>query len=215
LTRNSDSPAGFLGRTLSGTRIDKENAMTATTKWIGIGLLALTLGGAAVAADGSDGRDHPRLRQAMARHPRLARALRHRAQAREGIQRLVESLQATDAQRAVALDAARAAEPIARAARSEAARIRAEALAEHGDDRAAARAEMKERLGDLRRRTLADLAPHASRVLATLTPEQRQKLADAATARGRTLDEERLVKLTSFLLTRPASLTRLEAKLGR
>ena len=161
-----------------------------TTKWIGIGLLALSLSGAVASANAHDDRVPPR-------------------------RRLLESLQATASQRAVALEAARAAAPIARAARIEAARIRAEALAEHPDDRAAARKEMRERMRELRRRTLADLAPHASRVLATLTPEQRQKLADAATARGRTLDEERLVKLTSFLLTRPARLTRLEAKRGR
>lgn len=213
--RNFASPAGFLGRTFSLERLDKENAMTWMTKWIGIGLLALPLGGVAAAVEASDGQDHPRLRQAIARHPRLARAIRHRAQARAGILRLLESLEATDAQRAVALEAARAAEPIARAARSEAARIRVEVLAKHPDDRKAARSEMKERVVELRQKTLAELAPHAGRVLATLTPEQRQKLADAATSRGRTLDEERLVKITSFLLTRPATVPRLEAKLGR
>ncbi|MFN0007386.1 MAG: Spy/CpxP family protein refolding chaperone [Planctomycetota bacterium] len=151
----------------------------------------------------------------MARHPRLARAMRHREQAREGVQRLLESLQATDSQRAVALEAARAAEPIAREARAEAARIRTEILAQHGGDRAAAREEMKQRTRELRAKTLAKLAPHAGRVLATLTPEQRKKLDDAATSRGRTLDETRLTQITSFLLTRPATVRRLESKLGR
>ena len=196
--------------------------MNRTPRWIGIGILALSLGGAVAAGPSADVRTHapqapqaPRLRQTLARHPRIARAMRHRAQAREGIQRLLESLQATDAQRAVALEAARAAEPIAQSARSEAARIRTEVFAKHGKDRAAAREEMKERIQELRQKTLADLAPHASRVLATLTPEQRKKLDDAATARGKTLDEARLVKITSFLLTRPATVERLEKKLAR
>src|SRR5262249_9135121 len=57
LTRNFRSPAGFLGRTLPRKRIDKENAMSWTTKWIGIGCLTLALGGAAAAAQGRDGRD--------------------------------------------------------------------------------------------------------------------------------------------------------------
>jgi len=155
------------------------------------------------------------MRQAMARHPHLARAMGHRARVREGIRRLLESLQATDAQRSVALDAARAAEPIAQSARSEAARIRAEVFAKHGKDRVAAREELKARTQELRRKTLAELAPHAGRVLATLTPEQRKKLDDAATSRGRTLDEARLLKITSFLLTRPSTVSRLENKLGR
>lgn len=155
------------------------------------------------------------MRRAMARHPRIARILRHREQAREGIQRLLESLQATDAQRAVALEAARAAEPIAQASRSEAARIRTETFAKHGKDRAAAREEMRERIQELRQKTLAELAPHAGRVLATLTPEQRKRLDDAATARGKTLDESRLLKITSFLLTRPATVDKLEKGLAR
>jgi hypothetical protein len=188
--------------------------MNGRTKWIGIGLLALTLGGAASAAQGIGGRrvfrgEHA-ARRALARHPRLARAIRAKAQAREGIQRLLDSLAATDAQRAVALEAARAAEPIARQARAEALAIRSEVLAQHGGDRQAAREEMRERIGELRQRTLASLAPHAQAVLATLTPEQRAKLDEAAARRGRTLDEERLLRITSYLLTRPATVAKLE-----
>jgi len=93
--------------------------------------------------------------------------------------------------------------------------MRTEVLAKHPDDRAAARAEMKERMVELRQKTLAELAPHATAVLATFTTEQRKKLDDAATSRGRTLDEQRLVKITSYLLTRPATAPRLEKKLAR
>ena len=193
--------------------------MTWKTKWIGIGLVALSLGGATMAAQARNGRpflrDHPGVRRLIARHPGLARRFARRAQAREGIARLLESLQATDAQRAVALESARAAEPVAREARSEAARIRMEVLAKHGGDRAAARAEMRERIQELRQRTLAALEPHAKRILSTLTPEQRAKLTEAATKRGRTLDDERLVKITSFLLTRPMTVPTLEAKPAR
>jgi Spy/CpxP family protein refolding chaperone len=129
---------------------------------------------------------------------------------RTELHRFLRTLKMTDAQRSVALDQARAADPIARSARAEAAKIRAEALRAHPDDRAAARAEMKGKLKDLRERTLADLKPLAQRVLSTLTPEQRTKLADAAKKRGRTLDEARLEKMTSWLLTRPRLAHRLE-----
>ncbi len=122
---------------------------------------------------------------------------------RAELRRFLRTLKMTEAQRAVARDEARAADPIARSARTEAAKIRAEALRAHPGDRAAAGQEMKSKMKDLRERTLTELRPLAQRVLSTLTPEQRTKLADAAKKRGRTLDERRLERITSWLLTRP------------
>jgi hypothetical protein len=131
---------------------------------------------------------------------------------RTELHRFLRTLKMTDAQRSVALDQARAADPIARSARTEAAKIRADALRAHPEDRAAARAEMKGKMKDLRERTLTELRPLAQRVLSTLTPEQRTKLADAAKKHGRTLDEARLEKITSWMLTRPKLAHRLEKR---
>src|SRR5262249_38908359 len=110
-------------------------------------------------------------------------APRHRP-ARGELRRFLRALHLSDAQKAVALEQARAADPIARSARVEAAKIRAGALRAHPDDRAAAREEMRGRLKDLRQRTLEQIRPLAKRVLSTLTPEQRTKLADAAKKHG-------------------------------
>jgi hypothetical protein len=193
--------------------------MNGKTIWSLTLTLALSIGGVAVASPAPGGKlartEETRMQRLLDRHPRLARKHDGRAHAREGILRLMKTLEASDAQRGVALESARAAEPIARRTRSEAARIRAEVLAEHGGNREAAREEMRTRVQKLRRSTLAEIAPLAQRVLSTLTPEQRAKLEAAATKRGKTLDEDRLLKITSFLLTRPATLPRLEAKSGR
>jgi hypothetical protein len=135
--------------------------------------------------------------------------------ARGELRRFLRALQLSDSQKAVALEQARAADPIAHAARVEAAKIRAEALRAHPGDRDAAREEMRGRMKDLRERTLEQLRPLAKRVLSTLTPEQRTKLADAARKHGRTVDEDRVEKVTSWLLTQPGVRGRLERRASR
>lgn len=133
-----------------------------------------------------------------------------RGRDRGELRRFLRKLDATDAQRATALEQARAARPIARAARLEGREIRVEARREHPGDREAARATARERIRDLRERTLASLEPLARKVVATLTPDQRKTLEDAARARGKELDAARLEKLVSWLLTRPGTLAHLE-----
>jgi hypothetical protein len=140
---------------------------------------------------------------------RIPRAVA-RARDRGELRRFLKSLDATEAQRAVALEQARAAGPIARGARLEGRQIRIEARHDHPGDRAAARAAARPRIRELRERTLASLQPLSQKILASLAPEQRKKLEDAARARGREFDEARLEKIVSWLLTRPRSLTHLE-----
>ena len=123
---------------------------------------------------------------------------------RGGIRTFLKRLDATDAQRQVALDEARAAQPIAHDARVEGLRIRAEARSAHPNDPAAARAAARPKLRELRERTLDTLRPHAQRVLASLTADQWKKIDDAARARGKEPSQERLEKVVSWLLTRPA-----------
>src|SRR5258705_5612675 len=134
--------------------------------------------------------------------PLFALILCGSAAAQHAPRRLLHSLHATEAQRAIAREEAHAARPIARDARVEAAKIRAEALRAHPGDREAARNEMRAKLKDLRQRTFAELQPLAQRVLSTLTPEHRTKLVEAAKRRGRTLDDARLEKLTAMWLAR-------------
>ena len=117
---------------------------------------------------------------------------------RAGLRGFLRSIDATPEQRAVAREQARAAGPVARSARSEGRRIRVEALRGQGSDRAAARA----RILELRERTLESLRPMAQKLISTLTSEQKRKLEHAARARGRELDDARLEKLVSWLLTR-------------
>jgi hypothetical protein len=135
---------------------------------------------------------------------------RARAKDRGELRRFLRKLGASDAQRAVALEQARAAGPIARAARLEGREIRVESRREHPNDREAARAEARERIHDLRERTLASLQPLARKVVATLSPDQRKTLEDAARARGKELDAARLEKLVSWLLTRHGTLAHLQ-----
>jgi hypothetical protein len=68
------------------------------------------------------------------------------------------------------------------------------------------------KLVELREKTLADIRPHARRVLATLTAEQRKTIEDAARARGKTLDEDRLETITARLLARTHAGRRAEAR---
>lgn len=117
----------------------------------------------------------------------------------------LKKLDATDAQRRLALDEARAVQPIARDARVEGLEIRAEARRENPNDPAAARAAARPKLQALRERTLDSLRPHAQRILASLSADQWKKIDDAARARGKEPSQERLEKVVSWLLTRPGA----------
>jgi Spy/CpxP family protein refolding chaperone len=132
-----------------------------------------------------------------------------RAHPRGELRTFLKKLDATEAQRQLALEEARAARPIAREARIEGARIRAEAMRAHPGDRAAARADARAKIRELRERTLDSLRPHAQKVLGSLSPDQRKTIEDAARARWKEPSEDRIEKVVSWLLTRPGAVARI------
>jgi hypothetical protein len=133
-----------------------------------------------------------------------------RPHARGQLGKFLKKLDATDAQRQLAIDEARAVRPIAADARAEGRRIRADARRANPGDPAAARAAARPKLLALREQTLDDLRPHARRVLASLSADQRKTIEDAARARGKQPSEERLEKVVSWLLTRPGAIARVQ-----
>lgn len=126
----------------------------------------------------------------------------------------LRSLEITDAQRGIALQEARLAAPIAESARDEARRIlaRAWAQAQNGGDRQALRESVRAQIKTLRENAFTNVEPLARRLLSTLTPEQRARIEAAAKARGRSVDEDRLVRRAAFLLTRRMTVPMLEAR---
>lgn len=143
--------------------------------------------------------------------PRQRLALRHERRAR-----LLDRIQWTDAQRELALQQARAAQPIVARARRDRERIRIEAReaarsGERSEVREAARAQLRA-LRDSRR---SALEPLARPLLAALTPEQRRTLEELAAKRGRTLSEEQLMRRIERVLARRRTVPKLEAQLGR
>lgn len=147
---------------------------------------------------------------------------------RRGRHDLVKSLELSDDQRRVALEKARAAQPIVDAWRRKVAEHRvAERAAADGrtTDGAAAEPTKEERRTRrdarradrtrLREELATALAPLARDVVAALTPEQRARIEGFAAARGRNLDEAALVRGVSRMLVRPMTVPMLEARLAR
>lgn len=131
---------------------------------------------------------------------------------RRGALRLLRRLDLSDDQCGLALQESRSARAIVEQARREAARI----LIEAEDAGNGARSDdVRARLESLRQETSAKLAPLARQVLATLTPEQHRRIEEHAARRGRSFDEQRLVRRLSFLLARPMTTALLEARLDR
>ncbi len=124
---------------------------------------------------------------------------------RHALRAFLKKLDVTDAQRRLVLDEARAARPIAHDARVEALQIRADAKRENPNDPTAARVAARLKLRALRDRTLDSLRPHAQRVLASLSADQRKTIEDAARARGKEPTQDRIEKVVSWLLTQPAA----------
>jgi len=185
------------------------------TKWTAVAVAAVLAGGLATAALAGDGR------RGGGRGRRGDKA-GDAGQEATGQKRgkglaFLASLQFTDAQRHTMLDKARAAAPIVEGAKAEARRIVAAAWAKSGDakpDRQAIRAEVKTQIQALRAKTWPQIEPLAKEVVATLTPEQRQKIEAAAGKRGKTVDDEKLTKLMGRLISRPMAVPYLEARLG-
>ena len=123
-----------------------------------------------------------------------------------------ESLGFTAEQRRLMIERARAIAPIVESARAEARRLVAGALVQaKTGDRAAIREQTKERLQALRKGAAEKIAPLARDVVLSLTPEQRGKIAEFAAKRGRTVDDEMLVRRFGRALARPMTLPYLEA----
>jgi hypothetical protein len=138
---------------------------------------------------------------------RAGRAAKHAA-----ILRFVDKLGLSDAQRGLALQQARAARAIVDQARSEAARI----LVKSDDARKSGQTvDARSELKALRQRTLEQIEPLARQVVASLTAEQHQMIVDENTRRGRTFDENRLVRRTALLLAQPMTVALLEARMTR
>jgi hypothetical protein len=177
-------------------------------KWMALLTAAVLAGCLTTVAAAGDGR----------RGGRRAKAQQVVRQRRAKLFRLLASLQFSDAQRQTMLDKARAAVPIVEAARAEGRKIVAEAWAQFAKDpkmdRAALRAQTKASLRALKAKTWPQIEPLAKDVVATLTPEQRQKISDAAAKRGRTVDDAKLTRIMGFLITRPMAVPYLEARLG-
>ena len=185
-------------------------------KWMAVAVAAALAGGLATVALAGDGRGDARH---GGRGGRRANARQLMKERRTKMLQFLGSLQFTDAQRQVMLDKARAAAPIVEAARAEGRRIVAQAWAQAAKDgatvdRAALRAQVKTQLQALRAKTWPQIEPLAKDVVATLTPEQRQKFQDAAAKRGKTIDDAKLAKFAGFLITRPMAVPYLEARLG-
>jgi Spy/CpxP family protein refolding chaperone len=188
------------------------------TNWIALGLAAALAVGAAASADAGDGlRDgNRRGRRALVR-ARMRHAAQHRRAASIAF---LASADVTNEQRALVLEKARAAAPILAESRRQARTIVAEAWVAAGaqgaqSDRAAVRAAVREKLKTLRAETKGRIDVLAKEVVASLTPEQRQKLEARAAKRGRTLDDARLTRFAAALIRRPMTVAYLEARQGK
>jgi hypothetical protein len=186
------------------------------TKWtLTLTVLAAALGAVASNARAGDGEKkdgRPRgagLERGRFRHGGFGRRaflrerMRHFRQERKAV---LEALGVTPDQQRIALDKARAAQPVVAEARKELAQLRA------GTD--GTRESRRDAVRDLRHRTAEKLAPLAKDVIATLTPEQRAKLEGFAAAHGRKFDDAKFAKRVSRWLARPMTVDTLEAKLG-
>ena len=134
-------------------------------------------------------------------------------------QKFAETMQWTADQQRLALEKARAAQPIVAEARKELARLLAQgapgATTDGTDkaDRKSGRKTQRDAIRTLRRATAEKLAPLAQDLIAGLTADQRAKLEGFAAARGRTLDDAKLAQRISKWLARPMTADLLEARL--
>ncbi len=187
------------------------------SKWIAVALAAVIAGGAAADALAGDGRrgGGARGRRGEARE-KFGKAMRER---RQGVVKLLATLDVTDDQRRLVLEKARAAAPIVETAKDEARRIVAAAWASAAKDpaidRKALKVATKAGLVALREKTRSSIEPLAKEVVASLTPEQRRMVEEAAAKHGRTAGEAKLVKFASRIISRPMTIAYLEARLGR
>jgi len=154
---------------------------------------------------------------------KAARAAQTGAQAghqkRRNMTEFLASLAPSDEQRALVLAKAREAAPIVTAARDEARRTVARAWAaaakDGKTDRKAVRASVKADIQAIRTKARGQIEPLAREVVASLTPEQRQKFSDALSKHGRTADDAKLTRFTTRLISRPMTVSYLEARAAK
>lgn len=155
--------------------------------------------GAAPAADAA--RDAAGRGAARRGDDRGFRARRHaRFEARRA-ERLARMLGLTEAQRDDFRKAREAAAPVRTDLRAKIHALREEAR--KGERTEASRAATREAVKALVATAREQVAGDARRLLATITPEQRARLAEAAARRGKTLDDARLLRGIERMLLRP------------
>lgn len=183
------------------------------SKWFLAGLVATLACGAATAAFAGDGR-HAGKKGAPRVH-----AQKSAHQKRRRMAEFLASLNPTDEQRSLVLEKARAAAPIVASARDEARKVVARAWAsaskDAATDRKAIRASVKAQIQALREKARAQIEPLAREVVTSLTPEQRQKFQEAMSKRGKALDDAKLTRFASRLISRPMTVSYLEARTGK
>jgi len=178
------------------------------TKRLALPLALLVLASTVYATSGQDPAPRHGRRDRAARAERFERARAGRE--------FLRGLEITDAQRALALEQARAVAPRARELRREALRIRQEAReGVRTGDREAIRAETRGRIRALRERARVELAPHGRALIDSLTPQQRAQIEARLAERGRTFDAQRASERAGRWLARPRVHERLEARSRR
>jgi len=188
------------------------------SKWVLAGAVAVAvtfLAGAAAPSAFAGGGKHAGKRAAKAAQASAQTAREKRRSAAE----VLASLGVTDEQRTLVLAKAREAAPIVASARDEARRAVARAWASAGDgaatDRKAVRAAVKTEIQAIREKARGQIEPLAREIVASLTPEQRQKLQETMSKRGRTLDDAKLTRFAARLISRPMTVSYLEARAAK
>lgn len=180
------------------------------SKWVLAGVVAVLAGAVAPSALAGGGK------HAGKRAAKAAQAVKEK---RRNAAEVLASLGVTDEQRALVLAKAREAAPIVASARDEARRAVARAWVSAGTgaatDRKAVRAAVKTEIQAIREKARGQIEPLAREVVASLTPEQRQKLQDAVARRGRTLDDAKLTRFAARLISRPMTVSYLEARAAK
>jgi len=133
------------------------------------------------------------------RHARPGQLQQRRQHGRE----LLRSLDVSEAQKEKARGVAKSLQPIAEGVRAEIRPLLQEAreLARAGD-RKAARELLRAEVRPILENALSRATPLVRPLIGTLSPEQRAKLESAASARGKTFDEERFTRRLVFVLAR-------------
>jgi hypothetical protein len=192
--------------------------------WSALGFVAVLACAAAsaMAADATGEAGKDAAKPGAPEEHRAAQRAAARERMRQGVQRrraasmkFLESLKATDEQRALVLEKAKAAAPIlAQARRQSRALLLQAAVGKDASkaDRKAARESVKAQIQTIREETRGRIDALAREVVASLTCEQRQKLQDLAARHGKTVDDARLTRLAAALISRPATVAHLEGR---